>query len=196
MKLMMRLLLLLNTSVQSTLRRRGIALVSQSCFRNSVLLTLDFLASLFNEHHYYLVTGTLSFSAAKTAAESISYLGWSGHLVTISSPEERQFLQSTFGNSKFWIAASDAQQEASWTWTSGVESGFEIKPTYWLSGQPNGGTLGNCAFMDSSQNGWDDQSCDSFLTGYVVEFECQSATASTCSRMSCLDLKLFILRHW
>jgi hypothetical protein len=88
------------------------------CSRKSIVLqkqrfaNLTFLASLFNGHYYYLVTGSLSFIAAKTVAESISYLRLQGHLVTISSKEERQFLQSTFGSSKFWIAASDAQQES------------------------------------------------------------------------------------
>ncbi len=119
-----------------------------------------------------------------TAAASSSYKGLQGHLVTVASQDELTFLKSNFGGSSaFWIAATDAQSEGTWTWTAGPESDLVITPVSWQTGQPNGDTSANCAVMSSA--GWDDQNCVTFLAPYIVEYECQTATTSTCPRKRC-----------
>jgi hypothetical protein len=126
-------------------------------------------ALLFNGHYYYIVTGGTSYETAASAAVSSFFNGLQAHLVTVTSQEESDFLKTTFGNYSFWIAASDTQSESTWIWTQGPESGLVINPTFWQSSQPNGGTGSNCAAMSTA--GWDDQSCTSFLSAYVVEYE-------------------------
>jgi hypothetical protein len=138
-------------------------------------------ATLFNGHYYYTSFEYASYQTASATALSTSFNGLQGHLVTVTSLNEFNFLKTTFANSTFWIAASDTQSEGIWTWTAGPESGLVITPSFWSPGQPNSGTAANCAVM--SLAGWDDRRCSSFLAPYVVEFECQSATSSTCSRM-------------
>jgi hypothetical protein len=135
---------------------------------------------MFNGHYYYYVSAYSSYQTAVAAAASSSFNGLQGHVVTITSQDEFDFLKNTFGNYSFWIAAGDAQSEAFWSWTAGPEAGLTIAPTFWQPGQPNGGTTANCGVMSSA--GWDDQSCSTFLASHVVEYECQSATTSSCSR--------------
>jgi hypothetical protein len=117
-------------------------------------------------------------------AMSSSFNGLQGHLVTVTSQDEFDFLKTTFGNTSFWIAATNASSEGFWTWSAGPESGLVINPTFWQPGQPNGAASANCAVMNST--GWDDQNCANFLAAYVVEYECQSATTSSCPRMYCI----------
>jgi hypothetical protein len=137
-------------------------------------------ATLFNGHYYHLISGDTSYQTAFSSAAGSSFSGLQGHLVTVTSQDEFNFL-TTFANSTFWIAASDTQSEGIWIWTAGPESGLVITPTFWSPGQPNNRTAANCAVMNST--GWDDQSCTSSVAFYVVEYECQTATTSTCPRM-------------
>ena len=47
-----------------------------------------------NGHYYQLVESNLSWSAAKAAAEASSYGGAQGHLATITSQSENDFVKS------------------------------------------------------------------------------------------------------
>ena len=86
-----------------------------------------------NDHYYELIVGTFSFAESLAAAESSTYLGLTGHLVTITSAEEQAFLDGAFGSdstndselaaSIYWIGASDSGTEGEWRWVSGPESG-------------------------------------------------------------------------
>ena len=139
---------------------------------------LLFAAVLFNNHYYY-ATGYTNYASASSLASNSTYLGLQGHLVTVTSQDEYDFLKSTF-NFTFWIAASDAQKEGSWIWTAGPDTGLSVSPTLWAPGQPDNGTAANCAVMNST--GFADQSCTNFAAAYIIEYECQSATTSTCPR--------------
>jgi len=61
-----------------------------------------------------------------------------GHLVTIDSEPENQFIFSTFGdtdpdNFGVWIGLSDVASEGNFTWSSGTALGY----TNWMPGQPD-----------------------------------------------------------
>jgi hypothetical protein len=138
---------------------------------------------MFNGHYYYAVTGGTTFSTTTSLVSSSTYLGLQGHLVTVTSQAEYDFLKN-LTSSAFWIAASNAQTQGSWIWTAGPDTGLSVSPTFWAPSQPSKGTAANCAVMNST--GFADQSCTNFGAAYIVEYECQTATTSTCPRESIL----------
>ena len=92
--------------------------------------------------HYYaffnraddgrFIPPAMPFADALTRAASISHLGVAGHLATITSQAEQDFVLKhlkELGRSpvrsteKFWIAASDAAVEGEWRWVAGPEAG-------------------------------------------------------------------------
>ena len=69
-----------------------------------------------------------------------------GHLASIHSVEEQNFLMQTFNPSdRVWIGAVDPDHDRAWEWTDG--SSFDF--SYWMSGQPDGSTQ-DYAVMDCS----------------------------------------------
>jgi hypothetical protein len=87
-----------------------------------------------NGHYYYLLEQSSWLNAEQTATN----LG--GHLVTITSSAENQWILDTFGNESrnLWIGLNDRQVEGTFQWLTG-ESVFY---TNWEPGQPDDG-VGN-----------------------------------------------------
>ncbi len=60
-----------------------------------------------------------------------------GHLVTITSKEEDEFILNTIADNEtslyFWIGGSDSREEGKWEWVTGEEWDYN----HWKSGQPN-----------------------------------------------------------
>jgi hypothetical protein len=88
--------------------------------------------AVFQGHTYYLLSAS-SWSSAEAEAVALG-----GHLVTISSQAENDFVFNRFTASgtldrNLWIGLSDAAQEGSFTWVSGEPVTF----TYWISTEPN-----------------------------------------------------------
>lgn len=97
-----------------------------------------------NGHYYAFFNGAgderfirpaMPFADALTRAASISHLGVPGHLATITSQVEQDFVLKHFKelersqfrmNDKFWIAASDAAVEGEWRWVAGPEAGQQF----------------------------------------------------------------------
>ena len=96
-----------------------------------------------NGHYYELVTGTINWEDAKTAAEASTYLGLTGYLVTITSAAENNFIKNKISTNT-WIGGSDDAThtsnthpaislalgqgtalagEGTWEWVSGPENG-------------------------------------------------------------------------
>ena len=67
------------------------------------------------------------------AEESCQALG--GHLASIHSLEEHNFLIGMALSDTFWIGGVDLNNDGNWGWTDG--SSFDY--SNWLSNQPNGG---------------------------------------------------------
>ncbi len=94
-----------------------------------------------NGNYYDLVfTGApLTWVEARDAAAAMQFLGTNGHLVTITSAEENDFLLANFETTGAprlgYIGASDAGAEGVWQWVVGPESGIQ----FW-SGGPGGTT--------------------------------------------------------
>jgi hypothetical protein len=133
---------------------------------------------LFNGHYYYL-TGVEIFPGATFRARDSTFLGFQGHLVTITSQAEFDFLKSTY-NKTFWIAATDEDVEGEWRWEVGPEAGSIVSPTFWAPGQQSNFTAGDCAVMNST--GWSVWNCIDWEMQYVIEYEYNPATPITSPR--------------
>ena len=95
-----------------------------------------------NGHYYAFFNGAdgdrlsrpaMPFATALSRAASMSHFGVPGHLATITSQAEQDFIlqvfkelrnsQFTIFNENFWIAGSDAAVEGEWRWVAGPEAG-------------------------------------------------------------------------
>lgn len=101
------------------------------------------VASGGNGHFYDLIQASLNWGNARNAAALAG-----GHLVTITSLAENQFLVNTFNaaiNAFVWIGASDADSEGNWEWVVGPEAGLQ----FWQNGPP---AAGGSAFGGNFEN--------------------------------------------
>ncbi|MCW3099169.1 MAG: hypothetical protein JWL77_4787 [Chthonomonadaceae bacterium] len=134
-------------------------------------------------HYYETVSATgLNWIQARDAAKARTYLGKSGHLVTITSAAEQNFVVGTFANvlaGYLWIgayqdtAAPDYSEPAGgWRWVTGEPWQY----TAWNAGEPNNGSTIGVPAEDYGMlwsNGlWNDHALDSAATlGYLVEYD-------------------------
>ena len=96
-----------------------------------------------NGHYYTLTTGINNWVQAEAQAVSLG-----GHLVSITSLAEQNFIVSTFlsgSNSRalYWTGANDIASEGTWVWSNGDPFSF----TFWNPGEPN-----NCACVPGGED--------------------------------------------
>lgn len=130
-----------------------------------------------NGHYYDINTTLLNWADAKAAAESMTYAGMQGHLVTITSQAEQDFLMQNLSNLAFgsnsqfgfWLGASKSSPSANFEWVTGEAFNY----TNWNPGEPNGdATPSALHFFQFSQKGkWNDATATSWLWGSVIEYE-------------------------
>ena len=89
--------------------------------------------------HFYLLTPA---STTRAAAEQWAQ-GVGGHLVSITSQTENDFVFARFGGSDRWIGASDETTEGVWTWPTGEAFSY----TNWYSGHPSTNSAYDFAFL-------------------------------------------------
>jgi cysteine-rich repeat protein len=113
------------------------------------------------------VISSTSWAAAQASCSS--FLG--GHLVTITSSSENDFVGSEvltfFSFTERWIGFTDAASEGTFAWVTGEW----VPYTNWRSGQPDEGPGGeDCAEFRFFDSKWNDNGC-SVSRPYVCEYE-------------------------
>jgi hypothetical protein len=114
--------------------------------------------------HWYeaVVTSGLARVQALEAVHGMSWLGMPGHLATITSQEERDFIASWIPPGNFWIAGyQDPENSPSaqdWHWTTAEPWSY----TNWAMNEPNdfyGAGVESCLELYSPGMGWNDVRC-------------------------------------
>ncbi|CAK0778130.1 C-type lectin domain-containing protein [Gammaproteobacteria bacterium] len=80
-----------------------------------------------NGHIYQRFDTAMDWYTAKDACA-----GLGGHLATITSQAENNWIQSNFGN-EVWLGGTDEAQEGTWKWITGEEWNY----TNWTPGEPD-----------------------------------------------------------
>lgn len=132
-----------------------------------------------NGHYYDLVTTNINWSDAKAAALSQTYLGISGHLVTITDNSENLFLTTEFTASLLhlhWLGGlqptGSTEPNGGWSWVTGEAFVFNN----WWPGEPNnaGGIEDRIVFdhgVSAAGKAWNDLGGSGNASGYVVEYD-------------------------
>ena len=130
-----------------------------------------------NNHWYDLISFTGSWDGAKSDAETHSYLGMDGHLVTITTSGENDFIVTNFsGNEDAFIGAYQYDQgdepAGHWAWVTG-EPWVYIN---WAPSEPNNTNWSeDCAkiYLQNYNPGkWNDISANLWTPPYyLIEYE-------------------------
>jgi len=142
--------------------------------------------------HYYeaiAVEGGITWDEAKSQAESLFYLGLQGHLATITSKAENDFIINNLGSSyilnRYWLGGfqppGSPEPAGNWQWITGEPWVY----ANWAPGEPNntygGGFGGAPAGSDeealhfwANTGQWNDMERSSYQPGFIVEYSnCQ-----------------------
>ncbi len=168
-----------------------LALALGASARASVITYLDSAqhVAAYGDNVYEYVTTPLTWQAALDAAPNNSWNGVPGHLVTVTSLAENNYLYEAFVGPQYaaaatplvqeqatpWIALSDSAVEGVWRWMAGPEIGQITSFNNWNTGELNGGTVENYAVMHWQDRGlgtgkWYDYP-GTFQEFFIVEFE-------------------------
>lgn len=145
----------------------------------------NFFYNPINNHFYRYIAGTVTYSAARTAAAGTTYKGKTGYLLTITSQSENDFININTIGTNIWFALSDEGAEGIWKIDAGPENGITIKTqngqtagnvsgqyNNWCSNEPNNSN--NEDYAVTKWNGgtcWNDVSgSNGSILGYIIEY--------------------------
>ncbi len=126
-------------------------------------------------HYYDAIAGDINWDDAKIGAEALSYLGVYGHLATIASQAENDFIINNLGGAVvlngYWLGgfqpAGSPEPAGNWQWVTGETWNY----TNWSLGEPNNAASGEDVLHFWNNNGqWNDSSSGVNFSGYVVEY--------------------------
>ncbi|MBU4333852.1 MAG: PEP-CTERM sorting domain-containing protein, partial [Candidatus Omnitrophica bacterium] len=133
-----------------------------------------------NGHWYDLIQTAATAANANTNANSLSYLGLSGHLVTLNTAEENAWVWNTYKVSAgryAWLGGTDKDVEGSWSWLNGDAWSY----TNWdlTTSEPNDWQQKEdyLVFSASLNGTWNDTDGTRVLK-YIVEYDTVPEPAS------------------
>ncbi len=121
-----------------------------------------------NWYEVILTDTSYTWDSANNIADFMSYGGFDGHLATVTSQSEWDFIKSlTNYRERLWLGGTDRYTEGTWTWVTGEAFAFSA----WASGEPN--NLNNEDFLETWQSGntWNDIYLTRQNPGFIIEFE-------------------------
>ena len=137
--------------------------------------------------HYYdiIAAPQIPWADARVAALASYYLGFQGHLVTVTSAAEDAAVQGLIqagAGGEMWAGgyqnpATETVPTTGWTWVNGEGSfpGVDSVSPYanWANGEPNDAYgPGSEQFIGLNYNdGWNDEAALGNITGYVIEYD-------------------------
>jgi hypothetical protein len=152
---------------------------------SAAALSTEAVPVAFGGHYYEVVSSPgIDWLSAEAAAEALSYLGAQGHLATITSFEEDEFLDGLRGGlSELWVGGFQSPITTvgsgdNWMWVNGEGAfpGDNLGPVYanWLVGEPNDfyglASEQYLAIGLGGAFGWNDEGAIGNISGYVVEY--------------------------
>ena len=121
-------------------------------------------------NYYESVSASLNWGQARAAAESRTYNGYQGHLVSITSQAENDFITSHLTFSGYLIGlfqpSGSPEPSGGWRWTTDEVFSF----IHWGPGEPN--NSGGEDYGHFRSDGlWNDIPGSYAPGGYIVEYE-------------------------
>ena len=130
-----------------------------------------------NGNYYELVGQQLTWEDARTAAQTRLWQGSAGHLATVTSDDESDFLFTNLAvqGDHYWLGGYQPNPSAAanegWVWVTGELWQYEN----WFVGEPNdhGGGEDSLVFQGVRNGMWNDGTGTvlSATVGYIVEYE-------------------------
>ena len=130
-----------------------------------------------NNHRYQIYDENLTWEQAKAKCESLG-----GHLVTITSHEEQEFIERLLRNSDtnfdaYWLGAR-ANESGWWHWVT--DEVFERQYQDFAAGQPDGsGVFLAISELNSSSWKWNDVSDNGTERGFICEWDLEQPEVKT-----------------
>ena len=175
---------LTSAELQAIYREVKFNSTSNSALNRTITFNLGAALPLSSNNHFYqfINASGISWTAAKTAAEQLTFFGKQGYLATVTSAAENQFIVSKI-QGQGWMGAADSQTEDNWKWMTGPEAGTQfwqgrsngsvVGGLYnnWYSGEPNDYGSGEDYAHFLLDGKWNDYPLSSNgIQGYIVEF--------------------------
>jgi|GEM_PF-2550475 hypothetical protein len=160
-------------------------------------------------YYQVVIANSISWDAAKAAAEQRTFQGVQGRLATIGSPEEDTFVHQlrqqvlnaphpTLSGTELWVggyqvpcATTTPEPGCGWLWLNGqsiAPTNTASPYTNWLSGEPNNlasvqqANEDHLAIGKDGKFGWNDEGHFANVWGYIVEYGDElTVPASTCT---------------
>ncbi|MBI1929555.1 hypothetical protein HYR99_35580 [Candidatus Poribacteria bacterium] len=138
-----------------------------------------------NGHWYDAIAFSSKWIQARIVASRRTYLDLPGHLATLTSQGENDFVAQTFQVDSYWLGGVQSRRatevDQGWKWITGEPWSF----TNWSADEPNdccatiGIEDGEETFLNIWLGGaWNDMFNDAVFPGYIIEYEPGTAQAS------------------
>lgn len=144
---------------------------------------------------YQYVSTSLTWTAARAAANSATLNGMQGYLATVTSADEFTFIKSKTGGSQAWLGGTDQTVEGEWRWIDdpgvpadesgvlfwlGASGGSAQNGMYtaWNGGEPNDSGSDEDALQITTLGNWNDLPTNSSSLTYVIEYTPSASSGS------------------